>query len=194
MSILINLLPRKVVIRITNDHLSAKLDTNAIPAIEIKGQGQHGIFFCSPSIHRNGQPYQIIGTKEPVIADDFEEHIDNICRKYGLRYLDNNDNGNGQSQSHETPIKELFNPSVKILEGERAVKILRIMDSLLRRNAGILSLDQIRTLAYNWNKEHCDPPLDDLEFEHQWKTATKFIGSQIKAEKEKKKRDSNSED
>jgi hypothetical protein len=170
-----------------NDLIKQKItDSNAIPAIEVKGQGQHGILFCSPSVHRNGQPYQIIGTKEPVVADDFEKHIDKICKKYGLRYLDNN--GNGQSQPRETPIKELFNPSVKILEGERAVKILRIMDSLLRRNARILPLEQIRALAYNWNKEHCDPPLNDLEFEHQWNTATKFILSKTKAEEESKEK------
>ena len=47
----------------------------------------------------------------------------------------------------------------------------------------IPSLDQIHALSYNWNKEHCDPPLYDVEFEHQWKTAMKFIGNHIKAEK-----------
>jgi hypothetical protein len=177
-----------------NNYVSAKLDTDAIPSIEVKGLGEHGILFCSPSIHKKGQPYQIIGTKEPAIADDFEEHIDKICRKYGLRYLDNNGSGNGQSQPHEMPIKELFHPSVKVLEGERAVKILRIMDSLLRRNARILSLEQIHTLAYNWNKEHCDPPLDDLEFEHQWNTATKFILGQIKAEEDKQKEEKDEDD
>jgi Bifunctional DNA primase/polymerase, N-terminal len=170
-----------------NDLIKQKItDSNSIPAIEVKGQGQHGILFCSPSLHRNGQPYQIIGTKEPVIADDFEEHIDNICKKYGLTYLDNN--GNGKSQPHKIPIKELFNSSVKVLEGERAVKILRIMDSLLQRNIRILPLEQIRALAYNWNKEHCEPPLDDVEFEHQWNTAIKFIGTQIKAEEENKEK------
>jgi DNA polymerase elongation subunit (family B) len=172
-----------------NDLIKQKItDSNAIPAIEVKGQGQHGILFCSPSIHRNGQPYQIIGTKEPVVADDFEKHIDKICRKYGLKYLDNssnNCNGNGKSQSHKTPIQELFNTSIKVLQGERAVKILRIMDSLLRRNARILSLEQIRALAYNWNKEHCDPPLNDAEFEHQWKSATEFIDIRIREQKKK---------
>jgi hypothetical protein len=170
----------------SNDLIKQKItDSNAIPAIEVKGQGQHGILFCSPSIHRNGQPYQIIGTKDPVVAEDFEKHIDNICRKYG-KYLDSNDNG--KSQPNKISIKELFHPHVKILEGERSVKILRIMDSLLRRNARILSLDQIRALAYNWNKEHCVPPLNDLEFEHQWNTATKFILSHTKAEEESKEK------
>lgn len=50
--------------------LSDKLGCNEIPAIEVKGLGSHGILFVSPSIHQNGNPYQIIGTLEPVIADD----------------------------------------------------------------------------------------------------------------------------
>ena len=102
-----------------NGNLSVKLDANAFPLLKLKVWVNMELF-CSPSIHRNGHFYQLIGTKEPVLADDFEEHIEKICRKYGLRYLDNNGNGNGQSQSHETPIEELFNPSVKIVEGERA--------------------------------------------------------------------------
>src|SRR3712207_7395656 len=62
-----------------NSNLSAKLDANAIPAIEVKGLGEHGLFFCSPSIHKNGQPYQIIGTKEP----RSEEHTSELqSRQY----------------------------------------------------------------------------------------------------------------
>ena len=41
------------------------IDSNEIPAIEVKGLGSHGILFVSPSIHQNGDPYQILGTLEP---------------------------------------------------------------------------------------------------------------------------------
>jgi hypothetical protein len=62
-----------------------------MPAIEVKGDGEHGLFFCSPSIHQVGCRYEIIGTKVPAIVhQDYELHIDNICRKYGLTYLDDN--------------------------------------------------------------------------------------------------------
>ena len=54
-----------------NGHLNPKLNANEVPAIEVKGLGSHGILFVTPSIHKNGQPYQIIGTHDPVIVDDF---------------------------------------------------------------------------------------------------------------------------
>jgi hypothetical protein len=155
-----------------NSTLISKLDNNEIPAIEVKGRGSHGIFFCSPSIHENGHRYEIIGVKEPVIADDFEQHIDSICRRYGLSYLDSN-NGNGKSL---TPIEDLFKPESRILEGHnRHEGLLRAMESLLSRNSTILPLEEIKHLTKKWNNQHCLPPLDDIEFEKQWKCAIEFI-------------------
>jgi hypothetical protein len=161
-----------------NNNLSAKLDANAIPSIEVKGLGQHGIFYCCPSIHKNGKPYQIIGTREPVIANDFEQHIDIICRKYGISYLDN---GNGIDKLSLIPIKDLFKSDIKICGGHnRHEALLRIMISLLIRNRSILSSDAIRNLAMKWNGEHCLPPLDELEFNERWKCALKFVAKHAK--------------
>ena len=36
-------------------------------------------------------------------------------------------------------------------------------------------LEEIKSLAHQWNLKHCNPPLDDKEFEKQWKCATDFI-------------------
>ena len=156
-----------------NGHLNSKLNANEVPAIEVKGLGSHGILFVTPSVHKNGQPYQIIGTPEPVIADDFVNHIDNICKKYSIPYLDDkNGNGNGL-----VPIQDLFKSDFTIFEGHnRHEALMRAMESLLARNSGILSQDQIKSLARQWNSQHCSPPLDDKEFEKQWKCATDFIG------------------
>lgn len=41
--------------------------------------------------------------------------------------------------------------------------------------AGILTLDQIEELSRGWNTEHCQPPLDDREFNKQWKCSLDFI-------------------
>jgi hypothetical protein len=54
--------------RISN--LSSKIDSNEIPAIEVKGLGEHGIAYCTPSPHMNGNSYQILGTLEPDEVDD----------------------------------------------------------------------------------------------------------------------------
>jgi len=159
--------------------LSTKLDTNKVPAIEVKGAGEHGLLFCTHSPHKNGYDYEIIedGTLEPLTVDGFETHINNICSKYGIRYL--NDNGNGSGKSL-TPIGELFNGDTKIYEGHnRHEALLRVMESLLRRNYGILTEAQIMPLAANWNQEHCIPPLDRTEENKQWHDAVKFIEQQM---------------
>jgi len=148
--------------------------TGNIPAIEVKGLGQNGFLFCTPSFHKNGHRYEIIGTCKPVIADDFVNHIDNICKKYGLKYLDPivNDSGNNSS----TLIYDLFKEDTKVYEGHnRHEAVLRVIDSLLSRNTGILSSQQIKNLAEEWNMQHCVPPLVDKEFKKQWKCAMDFI-------------------
>ena len=154
-----------------NKDLSDKLGRNEIPAIEVKGLGSHGILFVSPSVHQNGTPYQILGTLEPVIADDFVQHIDNICKKYSIPYLDEKGNGNGL-----VPIQDLFKPDFTIFEGHnRHEAVMRIMESLIARNSCILSLEEIKSLAQQWSLKHCKPQLDDKEFEKQWACATDFI-------------------
>ena len=163
----------------TNPELLKKINANDIPAFEVKGLGQHGIFFCTPSIHQNGYPYQIIGTKEPVLCDEFENHLDNICKSYGIQYLDDYSNDD-PTYSDKIPIKNLFQPDFVILEGNnRHEGLLRAMESLLKRNQGILDLEQIKQFAQIWNQKHCEPPLDNKEFEKQWECATKFVSQHI---------------
>jgi hypothetical protein len=155
-----------------------------VPAIEVKGMGNHGIAYCTPSIHKNGQRYQILGTRKPVklsedAANQVKEHIDNICKKYGLCYLENDD-GNGRAL---TPMSELFKDEYVIFEGNnRHEAMLRVMDSLIKRNYAILSSKQIMQFAYDWNQKHCQPPLDTAELDKLWKQATKFIAKQVEQE------------
>jgi P4 family phage/plasmid primase-like protien len=155
-----------------------KLDKNEIPAIEVKNIGS--IFYVAPSMHRDKKtgierPYQIIGTDIPIISDDFDEHIDEVLSKYGIPYLQNGADNNNNSA--KIPIDELFNENFRIYEGHnRSEALLRVMESLITRNRGILSPEQIKRLCHEWNNRHCIPPLDDKKFEQQWKCASKFIG------------------
>ena len=99
--------------------------------------------------------------------------IDNICRKYSIPYLEAADNGNGKAL---LPIQDLFKPDFTIFEGHnRHEALMRTMESLIARNSSILSLEEIKPLARQWNQKHCSPPLDDKEFEKQWACATDFI-------------------
>jgi len=102
-----------------------------VQAIEIKSLGKHGIFFCSPSINIGGWPYEIIGINTPTIlteqqANEFEPHIDNIFRKYGVKYLATE---NRESKS-TISIYDLFRTDTKIYEGHnRHEALLRVMES-----------------------------------------------------------------
>src|SRR6185437_14163853 len=146
-----------------------KIKDNEIPAIEVKGQGEHGIAFCSPSIHKDGYPYEILGkTKEPkTCGKEVEQRLFNIYKKYGL---------NTDENEQKIPIEKLFESDFVILEGHnRHEGLLRAMESLIFRNKEILSKEKIKELAYEWNQEHCNPPLDNKEFEKQWTCAIDFI-------------------
>jgi hypothetical protein len=134
--------------------------------------------FCSPSPHVNGNNYEIIATREPALLneiqiDEMELHIDNICKKYGLSYLNRDFEINVDSK---IPIADLFKVSTKVLASHnRHEALMRVMESLLSRNAAILSEDKIKELSQTWNQEHCGQPLEPLEFERQWEDAKHFI-------------------
>ncbi len=146
-----------------------------IPAIEVKSEGKHGIMYCSPSVHKNGHPYQIIGTTIPTILDkeqseDLENSINEIYEKYGITVSSNN----------KTPIHELFNPDFKIRAGNnKSGALMRVMESLISRNRNILTEGQILALSQQWNQEHCEPPLDESKVNYQWECAKGFIQENI---------------
>ena len=146
-----------------NTDLANKIDVNDIPAIEVKGSGEHGIMFVSPSMHKDGYPYKIIGTKIPALCDELENIINNLCNKYGIPYLESNNNNSNISHfvsnnNNLIPIENLFNRDTRILEGHnRHEAVLRVAESLIQRNKNILSLEEIKRISYEWNQEHCIP-------------------------------------
>ena len=161
-----------------NQKLVNGINDNEVPVIEVKCEKR--IMFVSPSMHRDGYPYEILYCKEPALCNEFEYHLNNIFKKYGILYLDSNNPNDNNSYTSLKPIEELFKPGTKINEGHnRHEALLRVMESLLQRNRGILSLEKIKQLAYEWNQEVCGPPLDDYEFNRQWNDALKFVGRSI---------------
>jgi hypothetical protein len=58
------------------------------------------------------------------------------------------------------------------------------MDSLLVKNIGFLSLEQIKKLAYERNQELCLPPLDDRDMERLWNQALDWANRKIREREE----------
>lgn len=186
----------------SSDQKQKDFDEEHQPAIEIKGRGTHGVAFCTPSYHKHGHQYQIIGTAEPMIltataATEMMEHLDNICTKYGLKYLEY-DNGDGKAL---TPMCEMEKEDFVILEGHnRHEALMRYMESRIVVFSHKVPLQEIKELCYIWNQQHCKPPLDDKEFEKQWNYAKKYIDEKAppnnkgKAKQQQQQSDSDSEE
>lgn len=155
-------------------HINKIENNEEIPAIEVKSEGHHGIVVVSPSIHKNGLPYEIMGTKVPTVLNETQsEELENVLNSIYKKYNINSQSG---ATGPSTPIKELFSPEFKVCAGNnRHEALLRVMESLIKRNHSILSEEEIKCLAWNWNQEHCKPPLDDKEFGKQWKDAYNYI-------------------
>jgi Bifunctional DNA primase/polymerase, N-terminal len=178
----------------TTATLDQKTSPENIPAFEVKGKATHGIAYCWPSYHKDGHRYEIIGTNEPVVmnpgeAHGFMDHLDAICRKHKLKYLKDSSSSvsayGEYGESDSQGADELFQVDVKIYEGHnRHLAVLRACDSLLRKFHRDFSEDEIREMAWNWNEKHCEPPLDDKEFEKQWQQSKKWIARKVQEQEE----------
>jgi P4 family phage/plasmid primase-like protien len=149
-----------------------EIDIESIPCFEVKASSGLLSFPC-PSIHKDGFPIEILGTREPLTLwdiariNEMQNHIDGICKRYNL--------GIGSTADH-VPITDLFKEDTVIYEGHnRHESLLRVMESLLRRTGGLLSASQIEQLSMDWNNKHCLPPLDEGQFQKQWRCAMDFI-------------------
>jgi putative DNA primase/helicase len=154
--------------------LSAADSMSKLPAFEVKASSNF-LIFPAPCPHKTSGRRSIIGTYTPITlgqleAAEFQGHIDGICKKYGL------DTGNGNGNSNKIPIHDLFKDDFAVYKGHnRHLELMRAMESLMRRNVGILTKEQIWNLSQQWNQIHCEPPLDDVEFRKQWGCAEDFI-------------------
>ncbi len=142
----------------------------SIPTIEVKSEGKSYVV-CSPSFHKDGCRYEIIGTAIPKILDTNQSQIlqDNLNQIY-KRYGDAGNKNNGGKPSFDELCKDDFIAS----EGGRSNCLLSLMTSLLRRNKN-KSQEDIKKDAYNWNQGHCVPPLSDDKVNYQWDCALKYF-------------------
>jgi putative DNA primase/helicase len=176
----------------TNAGFLKNINLNEIPAIEVKSNSK-GIMFCANSPHQKDGNYQIIGTTKPQVFEAWgiQEQISIICDKYNIPYAFNNNssssigNYNYNNFNIGPSIQELFSPGTKILEGHnRHLGILRVMDSLLIKNMGFLTLEEIKEHATKRNLELCVPPLDNTEIEKLWKQAYGYAIKKIREREE----------
>ena len=139
--------------------------------------------FVSPSIHKNGFNYEIIGdAKEPLLLSSLQaielmRHIDNICSKYGLKYLEKEKN-----KILTEPLKKIIKTlkigselQYHIHEGQRHMTMLSFADSLLIHHKNKKSKEELKTFFLLVNDNVCLPPLPENEINSIWQSAEKFV-------------------
>lgn len=148
--------------------------------LEVKGLGEHGIMFCSPSIHKAGHPYKIIGMTQPVELNETQareliQHLDQICIKYGIQYLAKVSGVNGELKSM---VKSLaINHNIRIPGGQRHTTLISLADSLLFNylSRGKKTQGQLKIFFDQINEELCEPPLPWGERDSIWRSASDFV-------------------
>ncbi len=155
-----------------NFEIMEKMKNNDIPAIEMKGDGTHGIMYCTPSPHKDGSTYQIIGVKEPAVLDEIGEIVNKICDKFSL----------GKGSDNLVPMHVLMSDDTRVIEGSnRHEAIMRYAESILRKYPRIEQLI-FRDIIDAKNKRMCVPPLSPFELDKQIQCAVEFISRQIEEE------------
>ena len=116
-------------------------------------------------------PMKSLGPTDPITltvdqAKELMEHIDNICKKYGVEYLDKH-------------YANLLDSDSKIYEGARHDSLISIANSILFRNGGRNGIKKSRLASLNSNfvtinEERCIPPLPIKEVNSIWKDAVDY--------------------
>jgi P4 family phage/plasmid primase-like protien len=153
-----------------------------VTGIEIKSLGEDGNVVSCPSEHKNGHRYDIIGTLGPITltmiqATEFIQHIDQICKRHGMRYLER---ANPLSGKIKMMVKS-FNIDNDILEeGHRHSVLISIANSILFRYLGKKSEDDLKNYFLEINSSLCKPfPLAQEEIISIWNSARKFAKKRI---------------
>lgn len=174
----------------TNDASTrgAEISSGEIPAIEVKGSSKF-LMFPTPNAKKNGDRYQILDTRELKFFKKekkklLEEYLNDICKKYDIKYFENYQNNNGQ-----IPISELYSGNSKIPKGHnRHGGLLRVMSSMIIRNYATIPLETLKEWCMDLNvKAVCEEPLSDKEFAKEWQQALRWGPVREKMEEVEKK-------
>jgi hypothetical protein len=187
--------PKKAHIYFYSPIAFPKKSPDSTIGLEVKGSGEHGIAFCFPSTHKDGMPYEIIGTNQPVTltieqARELIQHINQICIKYNLQYLERENSIPNLSSKMRNIIKSLvIDTTLKIPQGQRHVTLISAADALLFRHLGKGKNDKtekrLRDFFEKINYALCDPePLPESEINSIWNSALDFVTKIREEEKE----------
>ena len=168
-----------------------------ILGLEIRCEDSDGktnrVITVTPSIHKDGQPYEIIGTKDPAVLSELQalqlkQHINQICMRNGIEYLTKTG-----SKKPDPKIKKMIktlkiDDSIEIMEGQRNDILIAVADSILFNHSHKHSEEDLRKYFDIINEQLCKPePLLTEEIDRLWQSALRFVEASKEKEKEKDK-------
>lgn len=130
--------------------VNSNINQKDIPAIEIKSDGTT-LIICSPSIHKNGHQYQIIGTKDPKVLNkeqtkSMEIEIDKLYQKY----LYNNQKSPNQNTTLSDGLRNIAKTlkieksCCKIPEGLRNDTLFALANYILHQHSNTLDIGELK--------------------------------------------------
>jgi hypothetical protein len=161
-----------------------KKSADNILGIEVKGLASHGVIIPTPCIHKDGHTIESVGRGEPTTWNKEEAfgylfHINKICKKYNIPYLDKNGNTIVSPLSEE--IKNMLRSlskdlSVEIPYRTRHDTMLSVAAFTILRHWKTKSHDKLKEY-FMWINEHlCKPdPLPETEILTIWEDSLRFI-------------------
>lgn len=155
-----------------------------VPKFEVKGEGGHGIMFVTPSPHKDGSNYQILGNEskfveEPQTYDHIDKHIDSILSKYGVTYLLESDTAVRSDSFFR--LNDGYDGKIKV--GSRHNFLIRHCNSLIRQLHNTVTIESIKNLIEHINQTYFEEPLPNEELERIFNDCVTFMTKQINEEK-----------
>ena len=155
---------------------------NSKLGVEIKSKGEHGIVFCSPSVHKDGYPYQVMGTKTPLVlkpaeAIEMVQKINIMFKRNGLPYLERKSKLSEKLKDIAKSLKIRDSEYGVISEGERHNTLISMANSILFRHLGDGdNLDKLFGFFSEVNERLCSPgPLPSEEANSIWDSALTYV-------------------
>lgn len=172
------------------------IEGQVIPEIEVKSDSSTYVV-CSPTIHKNGYPYQILGIREPLVLDDdqskiLDDHISDIYASFGLHSKDSISNLLPELRLIAKTGRIGLNPP-KIFEGSRSNTLIAFGSLLLHQNYQRKDID-LKALFAEVNQKLCVPPLPEDELKSIWNQDVKYLLKDLESGKMSLKKDDDKKD
>jgi DNA polymerase elongation subunit (family B) len=167
--------------------IALKLESNLLPAIEVKSHG--GLAFVAYSYHVSGDRYKHLGVSVPkrvlseAEAEKIMSGVELLHKEYGFSYLENVTENGGKSSI--IPVAEMLEPEYRVVEGNnRHLDVKKIAMHYIR-----IDPENAFGETWKWNNEHCiankpagEPeekaPLSREEVEELFEGAINYLAKQ----------------